>query len=495
MLFNSFAFAVFFPIVAILYFALPYRFRWVLLLAASYYFYMCWRPAYIILILISTSVDYLAAILISSTKKTFARKAFLATSLFANFGLLFSFKYFNFFAASLNGLFTTFHTPVSIPALDVLLPVGISFYTFQEVSYVVDVYRGRVAAQRHFGLFAVYVSFFPQLVAGPIERSGRLMPQFSEHHRFDPDQAVQGLRLILWGLCKKVVIADNLATCVDAIYKTPSAFSGPTLALGTACFAFQIYCDFSGYSDIALGTAQILGFRLIQNFNRPYRSRSIAEFWQRWHISLSTWFRDYVYIPLGGNRVSTCRWYVNILIVFTVSGLWHGANWTFVIWGLLHGTYYLLGVLLRRPRVALMAAIGLDRFPRLHASLQVATTFVLVCFAWIFFRAPNVQTAWAVISGLPYGWGAIPHLGYDELAQAMALLTGAPLGDGIRYGMFLTGCMLLLIGYDSLSRHDDWATAIQRYPAIVRWAAYAAMTLAVLNLGVSHVVPFQYFQF
>jgi D-alanyl-lipoteichoic acid acyltransferase DltB (MBOAT superfamily) len=495
MLFNSFHFFLFFPVVTLLYFALAHRFRWILLLAASYYFYMCWRPEYIVLIMISTTVDYFAAIKIEDARAPRVRKYFLLTSLVVNFGLLFSFKYFNFIAATLSGLLALVHAPVSIPALDVLLPVGISFYTFQEVSYVIDVYRGHLPAQRHLGVFALYVSYFPQLVAGPIERSPRLMPQLTERHQFNTEDAVYGLRMILWGMCKKVVIADNLATWVDAVYEAPGACPGPVLALGTICFAFQIYCDFSGYSDIAVGSARIMGISLMRNFDRPYLSRSIPEFWQRWHISLSTWFRDYVYIPLGGSRVSPWRWYANILIVFAVSGLWHGANWTFVVWGTLHGSYYVIGKLLARPRAALVAVTGLGKVPRLRAVLQTALTFVLACFAWIFFRAPNMESAWAVISGLPFGWDLLLHLNYGHFASVMAVLSGADVGSGIVYGSVLTACIVSVLGYDMYMRHSDWAEVIDGYHVAVRWASYVVICLAVLNLGVSRVIPFQYFQF
>lgn len=387
------------------------------------------------------------------------------------------------------------HVPLSIPSLDVLLPVGISFYTFQEVSYVIDVYRGQLPAQRRLGIFALYVSYFPQLVAGPIERSHRLMPQLTARRYFCPEQAVYGLRQILWGMCKKVVIADNLATWVDQVYTTPAAYSGPVLTLGTVCFAFQIYCDFSGYSDIALGSARIMGIRLMQNFDRPYLSRSIAEFWQRWHISLSTWFRDYIYIPLGGRRVSTSRWCVNIIIVFALSGLWHGADWTFIAWGLLHGLYYICGKMSARPREAILSSLRLEKLPRLHGMIQTMMTFALVCFAWIFFRAKDMETAWAVISGLPYGWDLLLHLNYSHFAMVMAILSSADLGSGILYGSIVTGCMFLVLGYEMCMRHADWSENIARYPALVRWTAYLVICMAALNFGVSRVIPFQYFQF
>ncbi|CAN5908465.1 hypothetical protein BH23GEM7_BH23GEM7_20090 [soil metagenome] len=358
MLFNSLQFLFFFPVVVALYFATPHRFRWTLLLAASYYFYACWKPEYLLLIIASTLVDYGAALGMGAAATQARRKAFLALSLGSNLGLLFAFKYFNFFNESARALFDQFNLFYGVPAFDVLLPVGISFYTFQTLSYTIDVYRGQREPERHLGIFALYVSFFPQLVAGPIERSTRLLPQFFEKHEFSADRVSSGLRLILWGFFKKIVIADRLAIYVNEVYGNPAGFDGPTLLLATYFFAFQIYCDFSAYSDIAIGAARVMGFELMQNFRRPYFARSIHEFWQRWHISLSTWFRDYVYIPLGGNRVPFWRWYVNLFAVFLVSGLWHGANWTFVVWGGLHGFYLVFSLMTRNVRDRGWEALG-----------------------------------------------------------------------------------------------------------------------------------------
>ena len=345
MLFNSLEFLLFLPVVLVCYALTPRHLRWIPLLAASYYFYASWRLEYLTLILASTAVDYAAGLALGRVTNRASRRALVGLSLVANLGILLFFKYANFFAqtwssmigAGADGSLHTF-----------LLPVGISFYTFQTLSYTIDVYRGRIEPERHLGRFALYVAFFPQLVAGPIERAGRLLPQVTRMASPNTDQIVSGLRLALWGFFKKVVIADRLALVVDQVYGNPADQSGITWLIGTYFFAFQIYCDFSGYSDIAIGVARLLGFDLMKNFRVPYSASSLREFWGRWHISLSTWFRDYVYIGLGGNRVQLGRWIANILVTFLVSGLWHGANWTFVVWGGLHGAYLVIEHALRR---------------------------------------------------------------------------------------------------------------------------------------------------
>ena len=339
MLFNSLQFIVFFPIVVAAYFALNAKYRWILLLLASYYFYMCWSYKYIVLIMISTVVDYVAGILMYKLEKQRARKLLLLASLTTNLGLLFFFKYFNFFGDSINFVFERFNIFARVPAYEYLLPVGISFYTFQTLSYTIDIYRRKQKPEYHFGRFALFVSFFPQLVAGPIERSVNLIPQFRQDFKFEYERVKEGILLMVWGFFKKVVIADRLAEYVNLVYNNPADFAGLQNVIATFFFSFQIYCDFSGYSDIAIGSALIMGYRLMTNFRRPYFAASIGEFWHRWHISLSTWFRDYVYISLGGNRVVKWRYYYNLFITFLVSGLWHGAEWTFVIWGAIHGFY------------------------------------------------------------------------------------------------------------------------------------------------------------
>lgn len=333
MIFNSIAFAIFLPIVFILYWILPHRFRWLLLLISSYYFYMSWNIKYVGLIFFTTLISYLCALMIEKTQSIKFKRFYMMTSIIISIGILFLFKYFNFFSESVCNILNTFSIKLHPITLKLLLPVGISFYTFQTLSYVIDVYKGEVKAERHFGQYATFISFFPQLVAGPIERTKNLLPQIKSEHQFCYDKAVYGLRLMAWGFFKKILIADNLAIYVDKIYGNLSQYQGFSLIIATLFFTFQIYCDFSGYSDIAIGTAKLFNIDLMANFKSPYFSASVHEFWSRWHISLSTWFRDYVYIPLGGNRCTKLRHNFNLLITFLISGLWHGANWTYVVWG------------------------------------------------------------------------------------------------------------------------------------------------------------------
>jgi len=400
MLFNSYEFIFFFPLVVALYFLLKPRFRWILLLAASYYFYMCWDYKYIVLIMFSTVVDYISGIAIHRTQKKGVKKIFLLASLTVNLGLLFFFKYFNFFGDTVNFFFDKFNIFHDLPTYDFLLPVGISFYTFQTLSYTIDIYRGKQEPERHFGRFALFVSFFPQLVAGPIERSVNLLPQFRMDFKFEYARVRDGILLMVVGFLKKAVIADRLAEYVNMVYNHPGEFGGLQNAIATFFFSFQIYCDFSGYSDIAIGSALIMGYKLMRNFNRPYYSRNISEFWRRWHISLSTWFRDYVYIGLGGNRVVKWRWWYNLFITFLVSGLWHGAEWTFVIWGALHGFFLVFAIWTVKLRTNINTRIGLTQRPKLFNAVQILITSVLVYFSWIFFRANNTMDAFTIIGDM-----------------------------------------------------------------------------------------------
>lgn len=410
MLFNSGQFLIFFPVVIVLYFLFPHRLRWLFLLAASYFFYMSWRVEYIVLILASTVADYFIAQEIhkrkflhppkDKEKSDPVAKRLLWMSILLNLGILFSFKYLNFFTTSVADVAELAGLGFSPPVLDVLLPVGISFYTFQTMSYTIDVYHGKVAPERHFGIFALFVSFWPQLVAGPIERSGRLLPQFRKEMHFDAQRVIWGMNRMAYGFFKKVVVADRLAIYVNEVYASPEEFGTLPLLLATIFFAFQIYCDFSGYTDIAIGVAAIMGFTLMENFDRPYLSRSVGEFWRRWHISLSTWFRDYLYIPLGGNRVLVWRWYYNLFITFLVSGLWHGADWTFVVWGALHGFYMVWERVSEKGRHKMYGKMGLDKVKWLVRGTQVLVTFVLVTVAWVFFRADGMGDALAVFRGI-----------------------------------------------------------------------------------------------
>ena len=404
MLFNSIEFLLFFPAVVAVYFLLgKNRFRIPFLLGASYFFYMNWEPVYAALILTSTVVTWACGILVERSEgNPRRRKGFLAASLAINFGILFFFKYFNFFNETVFGLLSALGIRMQVPGLDVLLPVGISFYTFQAVGYTVDVYRGTIKAERNFPVYALFVSFFPQLVAGPIERAKNLLPQFREEHSFKPAEAAEGLKLMLWGLFMKVCVADVLAEFVDAVYDNVPMHGGASLFVATLFFAFQVYCDFAGYSCIAIGAARTMDFRLMENFRQPYFSASIKEFWRRWHISLSSWLTDYVYIPLGGNRVPFLRHLANLLVTFLVSGLWHGANWTFVAWGALHGFYLVLENVARR--YAGDSGIFRSRAARI---LRVPACFALVCFAWIFFRADSLGTAFSVVGKIFGDWGTL----------------------------------------------------------------------------------------
>lgn len=479
MSFVSAEFLLFFAVTIPLYFLTPFRFRWVLLLIASYIFYIYWNANYIILIVFSTLVDYLAARAIHATdaQNLIRRRALLSLSLMVNLGVLFTFKYFNFFSDSFAVLVGS--DPFM---LDVLLPVGISFYTFQSMSYTIDVYRGMIAPEKHFGIFATFIAFFPQLVAGPIERAGNMLPQFYEKHRLDYGRIVDGLRLILWGAFKKMVIADRVAYYVNAVYAQPEQYSGTVLMMATVFFAFQIYCDFSGYSDIAIGTAKIMGFDLMQNFRQPYLSRSIREFWRRWHISLSTWFRDYLYIPLGGNRVPFGRMLLNLMIVFVVSGLWHGANWTFVVWGALHGGFIVIETILtrNRPRDA--------RNPWWMSAFSLVFTFVLVNIAWIFFRAESIEQAWYVLTHL---------LSFNApITDILQPFEGALLGA---QGEFIVsmGVILVLMVFDGIDARWNAMRFIGRRYWLIRWAFYYVLGFGVAfsliyGIGSSEFIYFQF---
>jgi D-alanyl-lipoteichoic acid acyltransferase DltB (MBOAT superfamily) len=339
MLFNSFPFAIFLPLVFFLYWGIPHKYRWVILLIASCYFYMSWNIKYIILIFLTTVVAYFCAILVEKSESRLKKKIWLIFSSIICLGILVVFKYFNFFSDTVIRLLQAISIPVHSVTLKVLLPVGISFYTFQTLSYIIDIYKGNQKAERHFGIFALYVLYFPQLVAGPIERPGNLIPQFKDPKTFDCDMAISGFKLMVIGFFKKLIIATLMAKYVDAVYTNVTGYSGFAFILATLFFSFQIYCDFSGYSDIARGTSKLMGIDLMVNFNIPYLSKSFKEFWNRWHISLSSWLRDYVYIPLGGSRVSKWKHQRNLMITFLLSGLWHGSNYTFIIWGGLHGFF------------------------------------------------------------------------------------------------------------------------------------------------------------
>ena len=496
MLFNSVDFLLFFPLVTAAYFLLPHRVRWVWLLAASYYFYMCWNAKYAVLIALSTLITYAGGLLIGRAEETAdkvrrirRKKLWVFLSFASNLAILFFFKYFNFFLDNLSVLLALAGVGFKRPDFDVMLPVGISFYTFQALSYTVDVYRGEVEPEKNLFRYALFVSFFPQLVAGPIERSKNLLGQMYERHVFDPDRVRDGLLLMLWGMFEKIVIADRLAMLVDYVYANYPDLPGSAAVLATVLFAVQIYCDFGGYSHIAIGAAQVMGFTLMENFRRPYLARSAAEFWRRWHISLSTWFRDYLYIPLGGNRRGKARKYWNTMVTFLTSGLWHGASWNFVIWGGLNGAYQVAGEMLRPVRARLCRALHIDPERLPWRLVRTVFTFCMVDFAWLFFRAPSFAAAREMLahmvkhfelSALP---GQLFALGLDRanLAAALAAIGVLALADLLR------------------ERYGSLRPCITRRVLPVRWAIYLGGVLAVLIFGIYgpgyDPAAFIYFQF
>ncbi|KYP13258.1 MBOAT family O-acyltransferase [Flavihumibacter sp. CACIAM 22H1] len=474
MLFNSIEFVIFFFLVTSLYFILPHKYRWFLLLAASCYFYMAFVPVYILILFFTIVIDYFAGIWIEEAQGKKKRR-FLVLSLIANIGVLAVFKYYNFLNDNLTFLLHGAGWENPIPYLSILLPIGLSFHTFQAMSYTIEVYRGHQKAERHFGIYSLYVMFYPQLVAGPIERPQNLLFQFRTEHRFDYDRVVSGLRLMLWGFFKKLVIADRLAIYVNAAYGNPEEHTGLTLAVATMFFAFQIYCDFSGYSDIAIGAARVMGYDLMKNFNRPYLSASISEFWSRWHISLSTWFKDYLYISLGGNRVPIPRWYFNLFITFLISGLWHGANWTYIIWGALNG-FYLVFALIRTRYIDR----HLDNKVPLPAWIKktgnILMTFVLICFSWIFFRAASVQDAFLIVKKIFTLKGPL----FTDFTQMFYGLIGLGflLGREIKHEYFKNTSPLL--------EHQN---------PVIRYATYMVLIALILLIGVFDGSQFIYFQF
>ncbi len=401
MLFNSIDFAIFLPIVFILYWFATnknLKLQNLLIVAASYLFYGWWDWRFLSLILFSTIVDYSVGLGLLKQENQTKRKILLWTSILVNLGFLGFFKYYNFFLDNFITAFSFFGTEIKANSLNIILPVGISFYTFQTLSYSIDVYKRKLEPTKDFIAFSAFVSFFPQLVAGPIERATHLLPQFYKKRTFDYSKAVDGMRQILWGLFKKIVIADNCAEYANLIFNNSADYSGSTLVLGALFFTFQIYCDFSGYSDIAIGTSRLFGFDLMRNFNFPYFSRDIAEFWRRWHISLSTWFRDYLYIPLGGSRGGTWMKVRNTFTIFIVSGFWHGANWTFIVWGALNAIYFLPLLLTNNNRNNLETVAQGKFFPSIKEFSFMLLTFGLTVFAWIFFRANNIGHAISYIS-------------------------------------------------------------------------------------------------
>ncbi len=487
MLFNSVHYIIFFILTTILYFLIPHKYRNVLLLIMSYYFYMCWNPVFIILIVFSTFINYVSASKIYRAENDKKKKNILKISLFINFGLLFIFKYLMFISDTFKYLFEYFGLTYPVKDFSILLPMGISFFTFQAVGYVIDVYYNKIKPIKSYFIFSLYITFFPQLVAGPIERSKNLIPQFFEKHKFDLDRAVYGVKIMLFGFFKKVVIADRVAVLVNTVYNSPNNFSGMYYIVATLLFAFQIYCDFSGYSDIAIGSANVLGFDLMKNFKNPYLSKSIKEFWRKWHISLSTWFMDYVYIPLGGSRCSKFKNYRNLIITFLVSGLWHGANWTFVLWGFIHGVFLVIGRITGKARASIKKALHLEnKFGNL---LSMAVTFILVCLTWVFFRANTISDVFYIFS----------HL-FDNASMwftrqyAYELLTTT--GLNLMEIKIIVLALIFLVLSECFSGEEQVYDCIERRNIAVRFLFYIILATFIIGAGVFYNAgEFIYFQF
>lgn len=488
MLFNSIQFVIFFFIVTFIYFLLPHRFRWIVLLISSCIFYMAWEPAYIVLISLCVVINYIAALIIEKNNNQGIRKFWLILSLSVSLGVLFVYKYFGFINDTLSSIFTFLNFNYPIGHYDILLPMGISFYTFQTLSYTIDVYRREIEPEQNFFRLALFVTFFPQLVAGPIERPDRLLPQFDKKVNFDIYRVLDGIKIMLIGFFKKIVIADRLAVAVNTVYNSPMDYSGSYYIIATILFAFQIYCDFAGYSEIALGTAKVLGIDLMRNFERPYLSKSIREFWGRWHISLSTWFRDYLYIPLGGNRVSKSRHYFNLFITFLLSGLWHGASWTFVIWGGLHGLYQVLGNITSKARGRIKSSLKMDK-SAIFKLFQIIFTFTLVSFAWIFFRANSISDAVYIVKNLFSDIAMWKDVNYLYLVSS---------NMGLDFFEFLIGIIsvLLLIIGEIFARKRPLYLSLNESNFVVEGSFYLILITIILTMGVYfNANQFIYFQF
>jgi alginate O-acetyltransferase complex protein AlgI len=487
MLFNSLEFLVFFPIVTLLYFTIPHRWQWLWLLTVSCLFYMWAVPVYIVFLAVSVLIDFFAAQAVEAAVGK-RKKLFLMLSIISNLTLLGIFKYYNFFVGNLAALAHLLGWQYQTPHFNVLLPIGISFYTFQTLSYTFEVYRGHCRAQRHFGRFALFVTFFPQLVAGPIERPQDLLPQFEQEHRFEYRRVVFGLQLMVWGMFKKVVIADNFAKLVNPVYADPHSFNGLQLFIATALFPSQIYCDFSGYSDIALGAAQVMGFSLTPNFRQPFLSRSLAEFWKRWNITIMNWFRDYIYATLRKPQEPVWKKQLKQLFVFLLSGLWHGADWTFVVWGGVNGLYLIIGKLTVKIRKQIAAWCRLTKYPVLQSRIQIVITFVLVVYSSIFFRAQSFADG-IYIAG---HWFEKPNYlqSFQLLKQSLATVFA-----GKFEFLFTLAMAVILMSIETQQRQNSLRERISRLPAIVRWSLYAGFILFILLFGEYGGSRFIYFQF
>ncbi len=478
MLFNSIDFIIFFPIVVLMYYIIPKKMRYIWLLIASYYFYMSWNAKYAVLILFSTAVTYASGILLGKAKTTIQKKWIVAFSFVMNLGVLGFFKYFDFFIHNLNKVLTALHVTVVENPFSFLLPVGISFYTFQALSYTMDVYRGQIEPEKNFLKYALFVSFFPQLVAGPIERSGNLLKQIKDMEKksmWNYEGAASGLIMMFWGLFMKMVIADRIAIFVNGVFDNAYRCGTVETVLGAMAFAVQIYCDFGGYSAIAIGAAKVLGFDLMENFNAPYFSESIAEFWRRWHISLSFWFRDYLYIPLGGSRCSKAKKYRNIAITFLVSGLWHGAAWTFVVWGGIHALYQIIGDLLKPVKKKCNELLHTNTQVFSYHFGRVMITFLLTCFAWIFFRTKSIGEAGYYIRNMFSKWN--PWVIFDESLFGFGL-------DRREVGiLFFAIFLLLVVDIIRVVRKETLGVFMMRQNLWFRYAVIVFLVVSIIVYG------------
>ncbi len=502
MIFNSYQFLIFFAVVVSLYFTIPFTFRWVLLLAARYFFFLFWKPEYVIILAAATSIDYIMARVMARKEPGKKRKLFLLLSLFINIAVLFLFKYLNFFTGSLKTLLSQFNIMIDVPVFKLLLPVGLSYYTFKKISYMVDVYRGNRDPETHLGKFALYVSFFPEVAAGPIDRSGDLLPQFDRCRGFDYERVMDGLKLFTWGLFKKVVIADRLALVVGRIFDHPAEYQGISLAAATLYFSFQVYADFSGYTDMAVGIGRVMGFRLAENFDRPYFSVSIAEFWRRWHISFTSWLRDYLFLPIayavsrkikapsvGHIKAETWAYVTATLITMLLCGLWHGAGWTFVLWGTFHGFYLVIAFATRKARKRWRKKMIGPCLKPVYRVFRIMLTFLAVSFLWIFFRAGSISDVFYIISHIfsPGDW--VFHFDLTWIKQN--LFPGQTKLEFI-FTVLAVGVMMAVHGIQPQNRIKRM---FSERPLLIRWVLYILLVLAVLNLGVVKEVPFIYAEF
>lgn len=511
MLFNSFHFILFFIAIVILYYILPHKFRWILLLVASYYFYICWRPKqiiFILLIVFSTFINYIFSLIMHKEKSHKKRKKYLIITLMINFSLLFLFKYSVFVNETVMAVCSKFvewyyndlgkeqafaRAQIFLeqyPAkdFDIILPMGISFYTFQATSYSIDVYRNKIKPVRHYGIFSLFITFFPQLVAGPIERSSNLLPQFYKKHKFHKQNVLIGLKWMLWGFFKKIVIADRTSTAVNTIYNNVESYNGFYFVIATILFAFQIYCDFSGYSNIALGSAKVLGFDLIHNFDKPYLSKSIKELWRRWHVSLSTWFMDYIYIPLGGNKKGKIKKCVNLFITFFVSGIWHGANWTFAIWGALHGVYLVIGVLTEKIMKKIIRIFHLEH-NIIWNFCSIITTFLLFSISLIIFRANTITDTIYIFRHLLDDVGQ-----WKDIQYVYEIITS--MGINLYELIVIVISIIFLMFVEIATGKYHVIDGIEKRNYVVRMAFYIFVSVWVLSTGVfSNSGEFIYFQF